>query len=230
MDTKTALADTGAQLRKITLGTAAAGAVFAVLFVASMVVLARAPGPRASDEEVLAFYAGEGRSWLFSVGLYVLPFSAVAFLWFISALREWVRDSARRLDQVLSNVQLLSGGAFITLALAASAATTVATFEARISNLALDTAAARDLPLYGNALFYVFAMRMAAIFVTATTGILHRSGVFPRWFHLLSYIVAACLFLTASRGLWLALVFPAWVLLLSFMIAFRQRTLASTGA
>lgn len=216
-----------AHFRRITQGTAAAGAVFAVLFVVSMVILARTPGPRASDEAVVAFYTGDDRRLLVAVGLYLLPLSAVAFLWFIAALREWVSGSARRLSQVLSNVQLLSGIGFIVLALASSAATTVAAFETEFSNAPLDPSDAREFPLFGSALLYVFAMRMAAIFVTSTTGIVRGAGVFPRWFQLVSYVVAACLFLAASRGIWLVFVFPGWVLLLSGLIVARHRSIAS---
>ena len=213
--------------RRITLGTAAAGAAFAVLFVVSVSILAQAPGPRASDDAIAQYYGGPDRRWLSFVGLYLLPFAAVAFLWFIAAQREWVSGSSQRLNQVLSNVQLLSGIAFIILALASSAATAVGAFEAEFGGGALDAEEARQFPLYGAALLYVFAMRMAAIFVTSTVGIVRGSGIFPRWFQLLSYVVAACLFLVASRGLWLAYVFPGWVLLLSALIWFRRRSIAS---
>jgi hypothetical protein len=81
--------------------------------------------------------------------------------------------------------------------------------------------------LYGSALLYVFAMRMAAIFVTSTAGIIRGAGVMPRWFQALSYVVAACLFLVASRGLWLAFLFPAWILLLSGLMVYRRRSIAA---
>jgi hypothetical protein len=219
--------DEAAHFRRITLGTAAAGAAFVVLFVVSVSILAQAPGPRASDEAIVQYYSGADRRWLSIVGLYLLPLAAVAFLWFIAALREWVSGSSRRLNQVLSNVQLLSGIAFIALSLTASAATVVGAFEVEFGHGVLDPAAARQFPLFGSALFYVFAMRMAAIFVTSTTGIVRGSGIFPRWFQVVSYVVAACLFLVPSRGLWLTFVFPAWVLLLSALIVFRRKSIAS---
>jgi hypothetical protein len=218
---------TAKHFHKITLGTAAAGAGFAILFVVSVSILAQAPGPRASDDAIVQYYSGPDRRWLSAVGLYLLPFAAVAFLWFIATLREWTSGSARRLNQVLSNVQLLSGIAFIILSLASAAATAVGAFEAEFAGAVLDPAEARQFPLYGAALLYVFAMRMAAIFVTSTVGIVRESGVFPRWFQALSYVVAACLFLVASRGLWLAYVFPGWVLVLSALIWFRRRSIAS---
>ena len=219
--------DEAAHFRKITLITAASGAAFAVLFVLSVYVLAKAPGPRASDETIIQYYSGTDGRWLSTVGLYLLPLAAVAFLWFIAALREWVSGSSRRLNQVLSNVQLLSGIAFLTLALASSAATVVGALEAEFGNVALDPREARQFPLFGSALLYVFAMRMAAIFVTSTTGIIGGAKVFPHWFQVVSYVVAACLFLVASRGLWLAFVFPAWILLLSGLMIVRRQSIAA---
>ena len=226
VDTEPARHETEAHFRRITLGTAAAGAGFAVLFVVSMIVLAQAPGPRASDAAVTQFYGGEDRRLLSLVGLYVLPLAAVAFLWFVAALRVWVSGSARKLSQVVSNVQLLGGIGFITLVLTSSAATTVGAFEIEFTGGLLDPSDARQFPLFGSALLYVFAMRMAAIFVLSTTSIIHAAGVLPRWFQWISYVVAACLFLVASRGLWLVFVFPAWILLLSGLMITRRESIA----
>ena len=106
-------------------------------------------------------------------------------------------------------------------------ATAVGAFEAEFGNVVVDPDDARQFPLFGSALLYIFAMRMAAIFVTSTIGIVRGSGIFPRWFQVLSYVAAACLFLVASRGLWLAFVFPAWILLLSALIVFRRQSIAS---
>jgi hypothetical protein len=208
---------------------AASGAAFAVLFVASMVTLSRTPGPRASDAAIAAFYAGDDRQPLVLAGLYLLPLSAVAFLWFVAILRDWESNSARRLSRVLSNVQLLSGIGFITLSLASAAASTVAAFMVEFAGVALEPAVARQFPLYGAALLYVFAMRMAAIFVTSTIGIVRVTGIFPLWFVAASYVVAAVLFLAATLNVWLVLVFPAWVLLLSAIIAVRAHAIVPTS-
>ena len=77
---------------------------------------------------------------------------------------------------------------------------------------------ARDFPLYGNALLLVFGVRMAAMFVMTTTTITRKVGFMPRWFSLLSFLVAAVLFLSASLSVWLAVVFPLWVLALGILI------------
>lgn len=225
--------DAGAEAaipRQTAMGAAVAGTAFAILFVGSMVTLSRAPGPRASDEDLAAFYgSGETRP-LMLAGFYLLPLSAVAFLWFTAVLREWVSEGGYRISRVLSTVQLLSGIGFITLSLASAAATIVAAVTVQIGGGPLDPDVARQFPLFGGALLYVFATRMAAMFVTATVGSVRASRAFPGWFVAVSYAVAALLFLVASLGFWLVLVFPAWMLLLSGVIAARARGLPTSAS
>ena len=126
---------------------------------------------------------------------------------------------------MLSNVQLLSGIGFITLSLVSAAASTVSAFAVEFAGVPLEPSVARQFPLYGAALLYVFGMRMAAIFVTSTIGIVRITGIFPMWFVVTSYVVAAVLFLAATLNVWLVLVFPAWVLLLSVIIAVRAHAI-----
>lgn len=221
--------DPAVWLEKAARSTAGLGAAFAVLFVASMVTVSRTPGARASDAAIAAFYTSESdRRPLVLAGLYLLPLAAVAFLWFVAILRDWESGSVQRLNRVFSNVQLLSGIGFITLSLAAAAASTVAAFSTEFGGAPLEPAVARQFPLFGSALLYVFAMRMAAIFVTSTTGIVRATGMFPSWFVGVSYVVATVLFLAATVNVWLVLVFPAWVLLLSGMIVFRPYAMAAS--
>jgi hypothetical protein len=157
------------------------------------------------------------------VGLYVLPFAAVAFLWFIALLREWVLASSRRVNRLLSNVQSVSGIAFITLAFAAAAASTVTAAAVEFTDAPLDPGEARQFPIYGDVLLFIFGMRMAAVFVMATTNLGRSADVFPRWFVVASIAVALFLFLSASLSLWLVLVFPLWMLALGGLLFFKAR-------
>lgn len=226
-DARTAAATTNP--RRTAMGAAAAGAAFAILFVASMVALSRVPGPRSSDATLAAWYGGGETGPLMLAGFYLLPLSAIAFLWFAAVLREWVVEGGHHTSRVLSTVQLLSGIGFICLSLASAAATLVAAVTIQLGGAPLDPEVARQFPLFGGALLYVFAMRLAAMFVTATIGTLRAAGVFPGWFVAVSYAVAALLFLAATLGFWLVLVFPAWVLLLSGIIAVSARSLPTSA-
>jgi len=204
--------------------TSVLGIAFAVLFLVGLAMLNRTPGPRSTDQELAAFYASGAQRAIVLSGLYVLPLAAVAFLWFIAALRQWVERRSRRIDRLLATVQMLSGVAFITLAFAASGAATIVAASVELANLPTNPYVARQFPLYSRTLLIVFGMRMAAIFVTTTAKLGHEARLLPRWFVFSSYGVAAALFLVATLNLWLVVVFPLWVLVLNGIIWFQTRT------
>ena len=64
-----------------------AGIVFAALFVIALVFVRRAPGLSDSDTVYANFYASGHGSDLVTVGLYLVPFAGIAFLWFMAAVR-----------------------------------------------------------------------------------------------------------------------------------------------
>ena len=191
---------------------------FAVLFVVALLSLTQTPKLGSTDAELVAFYTSGNQRLVFLGGLYLLPLAAVAFIWFIAALREWVAGSADATNRLLGTVQMLSGISFITLAFTAAGAAAIVAASSGLSELPVDPTLARQFPLYGRTMLMVFGMRMAAIFVTSTARIGQEAQLFPRWFVSISFAVAAGLFLVATLNVWLALVFPAWVLLLSFVI------------
>jgi hypothetical protein len=205
--------------------TSALGIAFAVLFLAGLAMLARTPGVHTTDTDLVTFYASGDQRWILLSGLYVLPLAAVAFLWFIAALRQWVEMSSRTMDHLLATVQMLSGVAFITLAFAAAGAATIVANSVFLAKQPGDPTVARQLPLYSSTLLIIFGMRMAAIFVTTTAKLGHEAQLIPRWFVFGSYGVAAALFLVATLNVWLVVVFPAWVLVLNGIIWFHGRTI-----
>jgi hypothetical protein len=206
--------------------TSVLGIAFAVLFLTGLAMLARTPDLRSTDQELVTFYASDARRGLVLSGLYVLPLAAVAFLWFIAALRQWVELSSRKIDHLLATVQMLSGVGFITLAFAAAGAATIVASSVELANVPADPTIARQFPLYSRTLLIIFGMRMAAIFVTTTAKLGHEAQLLPRWFVFGSYGVAAALFLVATLNVWLVVVFPLWVLVLNGIIWIHGRTVA----
>jgi hypothetical protein len=206
--------------------TSLLGIAFAVLFLAGLALLTRTPSAQSTDQELMAFYASGEQRWILLSGLYVLPVAAVAFLWFIAALRQWVEMSSRTIDHLLATVQMLSGVGFITLAFAAAGAATIVASSVDLANLPIDPTVARQFPLYSRTLLIIFGMRMAAIFVTTTAKLGHEAQLLPRWFVFGSYGVAAALFLVATLSVWLVVVFPLWVLALSGIIWVHGRSVA----
>jgi hypothetical protein len=61
---------------------AAAGTVHAALFLLSYWLVTSQPGVRASDSELEAFYRDAVPRRLIVVGLYLVPFAGIAFVWF----------------------------------------------------------------------------------------------------------------------------------------------------
>jgi hypothetical protein len=61
----------------------------------------------------------------------------------------------------------------------------------------------------------VYALRMAAVFMTSTATIWLRTGLMPRWLIVVTYLLAFLLLVVISLNLWVTLVFPAWVFFIS---------------
>jgi hypothetical protein len=211
----------GRSLRRAAYLTTAVGFVFAVLFILAYWLGSAVPGPDATDGEIRAFYANSGKRRLTLVALYLMPFAGIAFLWFIVALRMWISGSVRRENVLLSNIQLVSGILFIAMFFAAASAYAAVAASVEFAGARVDPIVARQLPLYGSTLLFVFAMRMGAMFVFTTSSIGRSAGILPTWYTGAGYAVGLFLLLSASFSRGLVLVFPLWVVTLCFLLLVR---------
>ena len=212
-------------LRRAATLTAILGAVFGVLTLLALWLHSTIPGARAEDRQLIDYYeAGDNRLPVL-VGLYIMPFAGIAFIWFMVALRGWITAVAHRVDVLLSNVQLVSGIVFLTLFFAAGASSGVMAASVEFSDGVIDPEVARMFPAFGSTLFIVFAARMAAMFVITTTSIGRGSGALPKWFVWAGYLVGLFLLLSATLQPLLFLVFPIWTLVLSALLLLRARQL-----
>lgn len=200
--------------------TGLVGIGFAVLFVISLFSFSDAPRGTATDANVVAFYQSTTHQLMRLGSLYLLPLAAIAFLWFTASLHAWVELSGRPIDRLMSTVQMLGGVSFVTLALAAAAAATVASLSVELQITSADLL--RQFPLFGRTLLMVFGMRMAALFVMSTAQLVRGSGLMPPWFFGLSLVVALVLFASSSLNVWLTLIFPLWVVVLCVVIWARR--------
>ena len=207
--------------------TAVVGAVHAVLFLASWWLLSGLPGPTASSEEIGEFYDSAASRRVLLVGLYLMPFAGIAFIWFVVALRMWVEGTSRRVNILLSNIQLVTGTLYVALFFAAAASSSVLAASVEFSDGEIDPVVAHQFPQFGSTLLLVFALRMAAMFVFTTSTIGRTSRVVPAWFAWSGYGVSAFLLLSASLEPWLALVFPIWLLVFSGILLQRARRIPS---
>jgi hypothetical protein len=215
----------GRSLRRAATLTAGMGIAFSVLFTVALVLTTSIPGPKASNDELIAYYAAGGTSLPVAIGLYLMPFAGIAFLWFIVALRMWSAASVRHQSVLQSNLQLVSGILFVALFFIGAAASSVLAVSLQFAEGPVDPVTARQFPIFGQTVVLFFAMRMAAMFVFTTSAIGRSARILPRWFALAGFLVGLFLLLSASFTPLLILVFPAWVLILSVFLMGRARSI-----
>ena len=188
---------------------AVAGIVFAVLLLAALTMMRLALG----DADPRTLRLDDDRRALIRVGLHLVPFAGIAFLWFIGVVRDQLGPVE---DRLFSTVFLGSGLLF--LAMLFQGAVTTTGLMVMLSGAQVDT----NIWNFGIAttqtLVSVYAMRMAAVFTLSVSTVGLRTSAFPRWVSYVGYAVALLLMVAAGEHKWTQLVFPLWVLLLSVVI------------
>jgi hypothetical protein len=193
-----------------------AGLAFSVLFVIALLMLRVRPDPGSSAEEIADFYLDHDRGWVALVGLYVVPFAGIAFLWFLAAIRSHVGAQE---DRFFATVMLGSGILFVAVLFAASAA--AASIVAGVKFLDQPPPSA-DAVLFarslGFGLLFVFGVRMAAVFMLVASTIGLRTGLLPRWLVVAGYACGLVFMFSVTYVEALALLLPAWVAAVSVVI------------
>src|SRR3954453_14698216 len=87
-----------------------AGLAFALLFVASVLLLRNHPSGESTSAEIRDFYVGANAGRIALVGVDLAPFAGIAFLWFIAVVRNLIGD---REDRFFATVFLGSGLLFV---------------------------------------------------------------------------------------------------------------------
>ena len=207
-----------------------AGLLFAGLFATSIALLYRTPAKGSSAAEIAHWYLQNQAKTLGLVGLYLAPFSGIAFLWFVAVVRDQIGD---REDRFFATVFLAGGILFVALLFAASAVASSLVVGVRYLDQQPPTAAENELlRALAYTLMFGFASRAAALFMLSTATVGLRTGAFPRWFALVGYAVGIALLLVVSFYDWVILALPAWVAFVSVVILVRERSRhrGATGA
>jgi hypothetical protein len=195
-----------------------------VLYVVGFVVVGRIPGPNATEQHVESFYGSSNeRLLVVIVGSYLVPLAGIALLWFTAAVRHRVVTMAGGEDPLLSTVQLLSAAVYVTMLFAATAVLTgpaIAVGSGAITASSL--ASTKPLITAGDTILVVFALRAAGVFIAAGATRAFRSGLIPRWFTIVSYVLVLVLLLTVARARVVSLLFPVWVAVMSVIVLTRQ--------
>jgi hypothetical protein len=193
---------------------AISGMIFAGLYIASL-VFARLAIP-ADPREAGAWLADPTLTNWVRFALNLIPFTGIAFLWFMAVLRNRIGGLE---DRFYATVFLGSGLLFVATLFVAAAVT-----QGLLHTFASEgkLPAQSEAYVVGRATVYAlmnsFAVKMAGVFIIVTSTIGLRTTVFPRWMAFVGYALALVMLLTITDFAWIALVFPSCVLLLSAYI------------
>jgi len=205
---------------------AVAGIVFSVFLISALVLLrlSAPPDPRMAG----TWLTDSGRRAALEIALNLIPFSGIAFLWFIGVLRDRI---GQREDRFFATVFLGSGLLFVAMLFVAAAVAGGIFAEAgRPSGppSADALALSRDVTAL---LLNVYSMRMAAVFTLTTVTIARRTEIVSRWLTVAGTVAALVLLVGVGFSPWVELLFPAWILALSvdILVAGRKVSLPSTG-
>jgi hypothetical protein len=200
---------------------AVAGIIFSVLLIAALTLLRLAtPG---SPAVAGTWLTDSGRRSAVAVGLNLVPFAGIAFLWFIGVLRDRIGE---REDRFFATVFLGSGLLFVGMLFVAAAAG--GGLVASVTPSALpgpDTLAlGRNV---ATGLLNVYAMRMAAVFTLTTVNIARRTQIVSRWLTVAGLVCALVLLVGIGITPWVELLFPLWIMALSLDILLFGRRASS---
>ena len=204
---------------------ALAGIAFSVLFTISLVLVRESMPADPADAGAWLADDSQRRSVLRALGL--MPFAGIAFLWFIAVVRDRIGDSE---DRFFATVFLGSGLLFIAMLFVGTATT-----AALVSSAGDDSQRLVDSGVWsvGRRLTFslvnVYGLRMAGVFVIATSTILWRTRAGPRWLALSGYAIAIVLLGMLGFYRRLELLFPAWVMVVSLYILFGKPQAGSSA-
>lgn len=189
---------------------AVAGILFALLYGTSLILL-RLSIP--ADPTVSGSTWMENNGETVTLALNLIPYSGIAFLWFIGVIRDRVGDSE---DRLFGTVFLGSGLLFLALIFVAGALA-----GGLLSSFSVDPDKTIEYGTYtySRAVIYqvlnIYGIRMAGVFMISLGTIWFRTGLMHRGWTYLTYATALVLLVSIGLSLWVTLVFPLWVFLVS---------------
>ena len=189
-----------------------AGIIFSVLLITALTLLRLSAPP--SPAVAGTWLTDSAHRTALAIGLNLVPFAGIAFLWFMGVVRDRIGE---REDRFFSTVFLGSGLLFVGMLFvgAAVAGSLVATVTASALPGSGPLSLGRNVT---TSLLNVYSMRMAAVFTLTTVTIARRTRIVSRWVTLAGLACAVVLLVGIGISPWAELVFPAWILALSLDI------------
>jgi len=202
------------------------GILFAALFVVALVLVDTTPTLSASDAEITAYYAG-GSTLLATVGIYLIPFAGIAFLWHAHCTRLLIATRTPSPSAIPYGLQLVSGVLFVVLLFAGTASAGSVALLKDLTSAPLPSADfVRGMLAVGYGMVFVYALRGAGMYALTTTNLLRQAGIMPQWLAVVSYLVAAFLLLSTLMHPAAMLLFPTWVVIAGLVIFIRAGRVA----
>jgi hypothetical protein len=191
---------------------AIAGILFALFYGVGLVLIRLSiPADIAADSSWV-----ETNSKAISLGLNLVPFAGIAFLWFIGVIRDRLGEME---DRLFATVFLGSGLLFLALIFVGTALAGGLLSSYMVAPTALvESGVFTYSRAVVNQILNVYAIRMAGVFMISLGTIWLRTGLMHRGWALLTYTLALVLLLSISYSLWVTLIFPGWVLAVSVWI------------
>ena len=205
-----------------------AGLLFSALFITSVLLVRKGPAAGSSAQEIAVWYGKDDAKTIGIVGLYLAPFSGIAFLWFIAVIRSRIGD---REDRFFSTVLFGSGILFVAMVFAAAAVAGAPLMAVKFQHA---PAPSPDSIVLVRGLaytfLYVYGVRAAGVFMIVVSTIALRTAIVPRSLAFVGYGFAAVLLFSVSFYKGIVLVFPAWVAALSIVILWTSRAASQRSA
>ena len=201
---------------------AVAGIIFSVLMITALTLLRVSAPPSPGTAGV--WLTDSGHRAAVAVGLNLVPFAGIAFLWFIGVLRDRIGE---REDRFFATVFLGSGLLFVGMIFVAAAVGGALVAGVTSSALPGSGTLAFDRNI-ATSLLNVYSMRMAAVFTLTTVTIARRTQIVSRWLTLAGLACAVVLLVGIGISPWVELLFPLWILALSLDILWARRRIAGS--
>ncbi|TVZ00409.1 hypothetical protein EAS64_37915 [Trebonia kvetii] len=187
-----------------------AGIIFSVLLITALTLLRLSAPP--SPAVAGTWLTDSAHRTALAIGLNLVPFAGIAFLWFMGVVRDRIGE---REDRFFSTVFLGSGLLFVGMLFVGAAVAGSLVASATSTALPGTLALGRNVT---TSLLNVYSMRMAAVFTLTTVTIARRTRIVSRWVTLAGLACAVVLLVGIGISPWAELVFPAWILALSLDI------------
>jgi len=205
---------------------AIAGIVCAVAWSVGLRGLLARPGLDASRKEFARFYSDHADGGHAGLLLALMVIGTVAYLWFVGVVRSRLGGRESRLvGTVFLGASVLLTG----LMLVAASALAAPSILVEVGRQAPDPGAAALFRALATVELSVFATRIATLVMFSTASLALRTGAFPRWLVVVTYVVGVAEFVNVTLAEPTLYVFPAWIALVSLVLLVRRPQLAPAG-